>query len=80
MAFHSLTSDASRIAAMSTQGEPGVLEHAYEHEPPEGGDAVAPLPGQAGIGDEQAEAFVVADGRGGDARSCGDLADGQQWF
>src|SRR6185437_706303 len=39
------------------QREPGVLEHADEHESPECGHAVTALSGLAGIGDQEVEPF-----------------------
>ena len=51
-----------------------------KHEPSQGGDAVATLARYSSVGVEEVKAFVVADGRGGDARSFGDLADRQQSF
>jgi hypothetical protein len=56
------------------------LQHAYEHKPSEAAEAVPTLPGRSGIGNEQVEAFVVADRRGGNTSSFGDLPDGQQWL
>ena len=62
------------------QGKPGILEHAYEDELSEGRNAVSALSGSSGIGDEQAEAFVVADRRRGNVGSFGHLPDRKQWL
>ena len=37
-------------------------------------------PERSGIGDQQAEAFVVADRRRGNVCSFGDFPDGEKWF
>jgi hypothetical protein len=56
-------------------GQDQRLGDAYEDKPSEGRDAVSALPGRSGIGDEQAEAFAVADRGRGKVRSFGDLPD-----
>lgn len=62
------------------EGEARVSEHAYEYKPSEGRDSEAPLTGRPGVGHKKVETFVVADRRGGNARSLGDLPDSKQWL
>jgi hypothetical protein len=80
MAFHSLISAAIQDGSDVSQGEPRVLEHAYEDQPPEGRGSVSALPGRSSIGHDQAEAPVVPDRRRSDVRTFGDLPDCQERF
>jgi len=63
-----------------SQGQPRVLEHAHEDQPPEGHGSISALPGRSSIGHDQAEAFVVPDRRRSDVRTFGDLPDGHERF
>jgi hypothetical protein len=59
------------------ESQAGLLQHADEDEPPECLSSIAALTGMPGVGAEQALAFVVPDGGGGDVGPFSHLADSE---
>jgi hypothetical protein len=84
LALHELSPVAGRVGAgghegfLLGEGEPRVAVEQDGGDEPGRRFGVAALPGDPGRRGEQAEFFVVAQGRGRDAGAAGQFADGEQ--